>query len=265
MKPIGFLGFGNMATAIANGLLDGGLTEDTKVFAYDPYPEKIRMLGEGVYVSSSALQLIDEAKIIFLCVKPQDVDPVLDEIKTGLTPDHILVSIAAGVDVAQIRARTGAICPVVRAMPNTPMLLGTGTVAIARPVNIADADYRDIVRVFECVGAVFEISPDKFNEVIPVNGSSPAFIYLFAKVMAERAAAAGLDYQQALEMFAGTLIGSARMILDSGYDVDTLISMVSSKGGTTVAALEAMHENGFEAAIIKGFDRCVERAYELGE
>ncbi len=265
MGKIGFLGFGNMASAIAGGILKSGLIRETDVVAYDPIRENIDKFSHPIMSSDTALQMAPESKYLFICVKPQMISEALASIVPALTKNHVLVSIAAGVSIERIKKLTDSVCPVVRVMPNTPLLLGCGSTAIAKPDDINEIDYDFVVNVFKCVGTVYEISSDKFNEVIPVNGSSPAFIYLFADIIAKSAKEVGLDYESSLEMFSDTLIGSARMLKESGYSPDELIQMVSSKGGTTVAALEAMKKHGFEDALKEGFSSCVHRAYELGK
>jgi len=264
MPKIGFLGFGNMAQAIAKGIIESGFVNDKEIAVYDPDERQIAKFGKNIAASESALHLVKQVRYVFICVKPQVIEDALESITDGLTKNHILISIAAGVTVERIGSVTGGICPVVRVMPNTPLLLASGSTAIGRPKDIEDADYSFIEDVFSCVGTVYEIPLDKFNEVIPVNASSPAFVYLFAKSLAESAVKHGLDYSTALNMVSDTLIGSAKMLQNTGYSVDELIEMVSSKGGTTESALKTMKERGFVSSLEDGFDSCVARAYELG-
>lgn len=265
MKTIGFLGFGNMAKAIATGIIKSGFVEEGDIYSYDPNESNIDSFDFGIVKSESPLQFVQSVKFLFICVKPQFFDEAIAPIVDAIRADAVIVSIVAGVSVEHIKELIGASCPVVRTMPNTPLLLGCGATAIAKPDDISKKDYGFVCELFRCVGSIYEIPADKFNEITPVNGSSPAFIYWFAKIIAECAREAGIDYGDSLFMFSDTLIGSARMIKESGYSVDTLIDMVSSKGGTTVSALEAMQEGGFENAIKKGYRACVSRAYQLGK
>ncbi len=251
-----------MAKAIAGGIVGNSLKTLDNIYAYDPYAGQAI---DGVELLQDVKDAIGKSGIIFLCVKPQVFFEVIDEIKDFLTVDHIIVSIAAGISHQKIVDAVLDICPVVRTMPNTPLMLGFGTTAIAKPNNIKDDDYKVVSEIFGCMGEVFEIPSDKFDEIIPVNSSSPAFIYQFAKTTALHAEKHGLDFSMSLKMMAGTLIGSAKMILDSGIEIDTLIDMVCSKKGATIAGLEAMSENGFETAIQKGFDAAVERSKQLSK
>jgi len=260
---VGFLGFGNMAYAIAGGMIKEKEKLDCDVISFDPSFDKAGRLA-GVRAVKSAELLAEQSEIIFVCVKPQSIEEALYPISEILSKDKLVVSIAAGVSVEKIKGLIYNRCPVVRVMPNTPLMLGKGTVAIARPDDVDEEKYNLVKAIFSSVGSVYEIEPDKFNEVIPVNASSPAFIYLFAKIISECASSCGIDKTDALNMFCDTMIGSAEMIKNSGIDIDDLIKMVCSKGGTTVAALDAMTESGFEESISNGFTACVERAAELG-
>ncbi|MEA5051346.1 MAG: pyrroline-5-carboxylate reductase [Oscillospiraceae bacterium] len=262
---IGFIGFGNMASAIADGMLRGGIVPANDIVAYNPHREKIDAFGRGIAAAETAAQAAAQAKYLFLCVKPQMLDEAVPSFRDALRPDAVIVSILAGKTAAQIKESLRTDRPVVRVMPNTPLMLGKGCSALARPADVSVEDFDFIRRVFSASGYAFETTESLINEIIPVNGSSPAAIYYFAKLFADSARKMGVDFDLALRAFAYTLIGSAAMILDSGKDIDTLIQMVCSKGGTTLAMLDALDANGFPDAVEKGIDACVRRAYELGD
>ncbi|MEG1016530.1 MAG: pyrroline-5-carboxylate reductase [Oscillospiraceae bacterium] len=266
---MGFIGFGNMAQAIAKGIVGKKAFDSFGIFAYNPTPSKITSFNEacGSHICScqSASEVVKKAHFVFLCVKPQVLKAVLCEVRAAICDDTVIVSIVAGVTSDKIRAIIEKPTPIVRTMPNTPLLLGQGTTAFSHTQDVSEADYQTVKQIFLSIGTVYEIPEISFNEVIPVNGSSPAFIYLLAKQIAKNAERHGLDYTDSLHMFADTLIGSAHMILESGNDIDKLITMVCSKGGTTLAALDTLNRCGFENSIDKAFDSCIERAYELGK
>ncbi|MEA4911453.1 MAG: pyrroline-5-carboxylate reductase [Oscillospiraceae bacterium] len=262
---IGFIGFGNMASAIAGGLISGGVASGRDIVAYNPHREKIESFGQGVTAAASAADAARQARYLFLCVKPQQLSDAAPAFREALREDVVLISILAGVTVDRLRKELQTQRPIVRVMPNTPLMLGKGCSALARPDDICDEDFAFVMRAFSASGYAFETKEDLINEIIPVNGSSPAAIYYFAKLFAQKAAASGIDFDLALRAFAQTLIGSAAMIMDSGKDIDTLIQMVCSKGGTTLAMLDAMNENGFAKSVEQGIDACVRRAYELGK
>ena len=259
---ISFIGFGNMATAIAGGIIKNGVAKPEEMFACDLEKSKVDALGLNYL--PSVKDAAAAAKFVFLCVKPQQLGDVLKKIAPVLEPRQVLVSIAAGFTVEQISEATGGICPVVRTLPNLPLMAGIGTTAIARPEGISDEDYSEIFGIFDALGSAVEIAPDKFNEVIPVSSSSPAFIFEMAELTARYAEKYGIDRQDAISLFAGTMIGCAEMLLSSGKTPTELSAMVCSKKGATIAALDAMRAGGIEEAYEAGFDRCIERAYELG-
>lgn len=263
-KKIGFIGFGNMAQAIARGVERERGALGAQMCAYNPTAEKITAFG-GVTACVSALETARQAKYLFVCVKPQMLAEAAAQFRDGITEDAVIVSILAGVSADKLRAALHTDRPIVRVMPNTPLLVGCGATAIARPDGIRDGDYAFVRSVFAASGSVYEIAPDKFDEVIPVNGSSPALIYYFAKLAAQSAEKNGMDFEQALHMFADTLAGSARMINESGHDIDTLIRMVCSKGGTTLAMLDSLDADGFAAVVDRALDASVARARELGK
>lgn len=262
---IGFIGFGNMAHAIASGIIEQGLVAKEDVIAFDPLESQVTNFKYNVLLSKSALQVASEAKFVFFCVKPQMLEEAAKSLAGNIGGDTVIISIMAGVTTERLSALLKTDRPIIRVMPNTPLMIGKGCTAVARPDGISDEDFTFAFSVFNSIGYAFELPESKINEIIPVNGSSPAAIYYFAKLFSDNAKKHGIDYDTALKAFCHTLIGSAQMMLDSGKDVDTLIEMVCSKGGTTLAMLDAFKEKDFEGAVSSGFDACVKRAYELGK
>lgn len=260
---IGFIGAGNMATAIIGGLTRSGF-EKKDIFVYDVFEEKLKVFAEeGLSISGSASELTKEADIIVLAVKPQQYGEVIEEIAPSADLSKTFVSIAAGITVEYVRRKLSIEAPVVRVMPNTPLLLGKGATALSPSDNVSDDVFEVVRGMFECSGVV-EILPESLMDaVISVNGSSPAYIYLFAKAVCESAAKQGIDKDVAMKLFAAVLEGSAEMLRSSGDDPDTLIAKVSSKGGTTIAALERLYAHGFEEAIDDAMKACTNRAAEL--
>ncbi|MEG2287143.1 MAG: pyrroline-5-carboxylate reductase, partial [Ruthenibacterium sp.] len=208
------------------------------------------------------IEIANNVDMIFLCVKPQSFTAVLNVIKTAVTPEKKFLTIAAGITMDSIVRILGDVA-VIRAMPNTPLMLGCGTVALTHNARTNASDFTFLRTVFESVGTVYELPENKFNEVINVNGSTPAYLYLFAKTVADYAAESGIPFETALPMFCDTMKGSAEMLLHSGKTPEELIEMVSSKGGTTVAALNKFAETGFVKSLRAGMDACVKRAYEM--
>lgn len=262
---IGFIGAGNMAGAIIEGILSQNVATASQVAVMDVDTEKCqRFKQRGLNVFSSYEELAGFCKIIFLSVKPQNYEEVLGKLK-GFTESRIIVSIAAGISTGFIKSRLGENSHVVRVMPNTPLLLGCGATAMCHVAPVTDEEFAEIKTIFEAGGSVDVLPEDKMNAVISVNSSSPAYVYLFAKALISGAEKQGIDYETALRLVVKTLEGSALMIKSSGKSPDELIKMVSSPGGTTLKALDALYEHKFEAAVIDAMERCTERAEELGK
>lgn len=260
---IGFIGAGNMATAIIGGLVRSNFNKKD-IYVYDVFAEKLSSFADmGLSVADSALSLTKEADIIVLAVKPQQYGEVIEGIAQGANMDKTFVSIAAGITVDYVRNKLSLNAPVVRVMPNTPLLLGKGATALSPSDNVSEEAFEIVKGMFECSGVVEILPENLMNAVISVNGSSPAYIYLFAKAVVDSAEAQGIDRDVAMKLFAAVLEGSAEMLRSSGDDPDTLIQKVSSKGGTTIAALERLYAHGFESAVDDAMKACTKRAEEL--
>lgn len=265
---LGFLGAGNMAGAIIKGILAAGKFPKTNIHIYDISEEKCSAFQKtGISAELDAIRLTESCDIIFLAVKPQNIEELLTSIRTSGVDLGVKVfaSIAAGVSTGYIRSLLGKDCPVIRAMPNTPLLMAQGATAICRTENVPDDSFDLIYSIFSSCGVVHVIDEAQMNSIISVNGSSPAYIYLFAKAVMDYASAQGIDPAVALSLFSQTLKGSAAMLTDSGYSPEELIRMVSSPGGTTLAALDVFYQHNFSALIASAMDACTRRAGEIGK
>lgn len=260
---IGMIGFGNMAGAIAGGILKGKQVSPEQVGVFDIQAAALERAKAMRFTPFSTPEaLVKQAKYIFLCVKPQNFSELLPALTSSVHTENVFLTIAAGVPISTVTQTLGKV-PVLRAMPNTPMLLGCGAVALTKNALVSPEDFSFIRSIFEQVGSVYELPENKFNEVINVNGSTPAYIYLLTKIIVDFAEKSGIPASVALPMFCDTLMGSAKMLTESGKTPQELIDMVSSKGGTTVAALEAFSKTGFQESLEAGMQACVDRAYAL--
>jgi pyrroline-5-carboxylate reductase len=266
METLGFIGIGNMGFALMKGFSNSESGKNVKIFGYDAFPEK-RAAAEvcGATWLSSETEIAENSKYILLSVKPQSVGEVLDKISGSLTEQSVIISICAGISSEFIRSKTKENLKVVRVMPNTPMMLGLGASAVSADELTNPEELKFARSVIDSCGISEIIPADKMNEIICINGSSPAFIYLFAKCFADYAAEQGIDYEAAMNLFSATLIGAGEMLIRSGMTPDELISQVCSKGGTTVAGYERLLENRLPEAVKSACEACTERAKELGK
>ena len=265
-KRLGFIGAGNMATAIINGILKNKAKPANMISVFDLDGEKLSAMKEkGGDTVSTGIELTEKSDIIVLAVKPQNYEEVLSEIKSAVHQDKVFVTIAAGISIEYVQRQLGKNCPMVRVMPNTPLLLGKGATAVCRSENISEEDFSEIYDMFALSGEAVVLPESQMNEIISVNGSSPAYVYLFAKAMVDYAVSVGIDGDVALKLVCKTFEGSAEMLRSSGDSPETLIQKVSSKGGTTIEALKILNERNVPDAIKEAMAACTKRAEELGK
>lgn len=266
MTNVGFIGAGNMGYAIMKGIAGSSMKDEIKLHAYDVYAPILERLEEfGTVKCSGSADVVKSCKFVFLAVKPQQLDEVLEDISDAVTKDTVIVSICAGITDDYIASKTVNGAKVVLVMPNTPLLLGEGATALSRSDSVTDEEFKLVCDIFGSCGIYAVIPKNKMKEIIAINGSSPAFIYLYAQAFVDYAKSVDIDENVAKDLFAKSLVGSAKMITDSGKTLDELITMVSSKGGTTIAGLEKLREGNLEKTVDECCKACTKRAYELSK
>lgn len=263
----GFIGTGNMAKAIINAIISQNICEPKKINAFDIDQKKCFEISSKTNINSltSAKQVILKSKYIFLAIKPQNYSDLLDEIKNYLTEEKVLISIAAGITTDYILDKIKIDCPIIRVMPNTPLLLAEGATAICKTAKVKDNDFHIVYNIFNSCGVCEEIPENKMDDIVSVNGSSPAYIFLLVKAMLKFSNDNNINYDSSLSLICKTLEGCAKMLKSSGFTPDELIEMVSSPGGTTVQALNTLEKNGFYNSIISAMEKCSKRANELSK
>lgn len=266
-KILGFVGAGNMAGAIIHGIVGTKTISPQRIYVFDLHQEKREalQLSAGVHPADSLKELAEKCDILFLAVKPQSFPEVLADLKPMVNEQKLFVSIAAGISSRYITDSLGYNCPVIRTMPNTPLLIGKGATAMCRTENVSDDNFDLLKSLFSSCGTVTVLEEDQMNAVISVSGSSPAYIYLFAKAVINSAVKQGIDADTALQLICQTLEGSAGMLRNPDTTPDALIKVVSSRGGTTLKALDVFYEHGFEQIVDEAMTACTKRAEELGK
>ncbi len=261
---LGFIGAGNMATAILDGVIKKELFSSADIIISNPHSDKLEYPKKlGVSVTCDNVDVVLSSDIIILAVKPQKFEAVLQEI-AEFCYGKCVISIAAGISVDWITARLpGAI--VVRVMPNTPLQLGLGATAIAQGENVPEEYFEAACEIFSAAGSVAIIPESQMDDIIPISGSSPAFFFRMIDVMVRWAESQGIDSEIALSMAASAMKGSAEMLLCAGKNADELTRQVCSPGGTTLAALSAFDDRDFEGLICDAMTRCTLRSKELGK
>ncbi len=265
LHKIGFIGTGNIATAILNGIVSSGYIKPECIMVYDANKEKTDFFSDmGCIVSSCSSDLVKNCEYVFLTVKPQIYPIVLDEIK-DFTDGSCFIDVAAGISIDTVKSYLGSSTPVIRVMPNTPLLVGLGSTALVKQAPVTDEQFDFIKGCFDSCGITTLVNEEDINTVIAVSGSSPAYIMRFANAIIKYGVSNGLDADEAKSFVVQTLAGCAKLITQSNKDIDELIANVTSPNGTTACGLKSLDDNSFENIIKQCLDKTVERAKELSK
>jgi pyrroline-5-carboxylate reductase len=265
-KTVGFLGSGNMGEAIIKGLLQTGLVPTASIAATDVRADRLQQMAKqyGIRPAASNRELVDEADVVILAVKPQIMSAVLKEIAPSVKRSKLLISVAAGVPVTALRDALGTPARLIRVMPNTPALVLEGVTAIARSEGLDAGDLELAQELFGAVGRVVVLDEGALDAVTGLSGSGPAYVAIVIESLADGGVRMGLDRATAMTLAAQTVLGSARLILETGMHPAQLKDMVSSPGGTTIAGITALEEGGVRRAFIGAVERATLRSRELG-
>lgn len=261
MAKIGFIGIGNMGYAMLSGLLE--VYDKEELIYTDANPEAMKAVFEktGVQYALSNSECANAAEVIILAVKPQFYKPVLKNIENMITRDKIVISIAPGITIASLQESLGPDARIVRAMPNTPALIGEGITGVSFNKDEFKSDeIKEIEKIFSSIGEMVFVDEKLMSCVTCASGSSPAYVYMFIEAMADGVVKHGMPRDMAYKLVSQTLVGAAKMVLETGEHPGKLKDMVCSPGGTTIAGVAALEENGFRNAIIKATDACYNKA-----
>jgi len=264
---IGFLGAGNMAEAIIRGLLRGGDLEAQRIGASAPREERREELKSkyGLWTSADNLALCERSDVLVLSIKPQIFRKVLDQVGGKVKKETLVISVAAGVPIAAIERRLHPPMRVVRAMPNTPATVGAGATALALGEHATDADYAVAKAIFDSVGLTVLLEETQLDAVTGLSGSGPAFVYLVIEALSDGGVRVGLPRDVATALAAQTVLGAARMVLETGEHPGALKDAVASPGGTTIAGLHELERAGARGAFMNAVEAATRRAAELGK
>jgi pyrroline-5-carboxylate reductase len=265
-KRVAFLGTGNMGEALIKGLTQAGLVPTGSITASDPRADHLGQIAKryGIKAIADNVALVGGADVIILAVKPQIMAAVLKEIASAVDEGKLLVSIAAGVSTRKLRDQLGKPARLIRVMPNTPALVLEGVTAIARAEGLKPGDLEAAQELFAAVGKVVVLDESAMDAVTGLSGSGPAYVAMVIEALADGGVKMGLERATAMTLAAQTVLGSARLILDTGVHPGQLKDMVSSPGGTTIAGIAALEECGLRRAFIQAVERATLRSRELG-
>ena len=266
---LGFIGAGNMAEAIARGVIRSGVLRADQLIASDVAAERRQLFAHELKIRAveSNVEVARHSSTLMLCVKPQYMQAALENLGSVLDPNTLIISIAAGISSAFIAKQLGGNkrWRIVRSMPNTPMLVGEGMVAIAPGENAGKADLDAARRIFESGAAVTEVAEDQIDAVTALSGSGPAYFFFLVEQMIAAGIEMGLTPQQSHQLATRTALGAARMLTTSTDSPQELRRKVTSPGGTTQAAITHMERQNVGPSIIEALKAAQRRGKELGK
>ena len=264
---IGFLGAGRMAEALARGFLAAKLTTPADLFAHDVAADRLKFWREAGLGDTPGgnLAVCNSCDVLFISVKPQSVAGLLAEIAPAVSEKHLVVSIAAGVTIASIESQLKAERRIIRVMPNTPCLVGAAASGIASGPNATSDDLNLVVKLFESVGVTRVVPESLLDAVTGLSGSGPAFVFAMIEAMSDGGVRAGLPRETATALAAQTVLGTAKMVLETGSHPGELKDAVASPAGTTIAGLAVLERAGVRGAFIDAVFAAAERSKELGK
>ena len=267
-RKLGFIGAGNMATAMMSGIVSGGIFSSEEIMMSDVSAERLAFIkGKyGVDTTSDNMEVAKNCGTLILSVKPQYYTQVITEIAPYVSKEQIIVTIAPGQTLASLAGRFGSdSLKIIRTMPNTPAMVGAGITAVTPNSNVTSEELEYVRKILGGFGISEVISENLMDAVVSVSGSSPAYVFMFIEAMADAAVADGMPRAQAYRFAAQAVMGSAKMVLETGKHPAELKDMVCSPAGTTIEAVRVLEEKGMRSAVIEAMKACTERSRSLGK
>ena len=262
---IGFIGGGNMGSALVGGILNQKLASPNEVIVADLNQESLNKLRErfGVSLTTDNKEAAARADILFLSIKPQQYEAVIREIRDVCKENQVVVTIAPGKTISWLQDMFGGSRKIVRCMPNTPALVGEGMMAICPGSHVNAGEIEKVKALLSGCGEVEEVAESMMDAVVALSGSSPAYVFMLLDAMVREAVRQGMDYHQAYRMACQAVLGSAKLAKETGIDPDALKVMVCSPGGTTIEAVKVLEKHDLYGAVGEAMDACAKRSREL--
>ncbi len=265
-KTIAFLGAGNMAEALVKGLLHAHVAEPREIVCADRREERGPELIQryGVHFTASNVDAVRRADVVVLSVKPQIMRKLLEEIAPVLDERKLVISIAAGVPIAAIERKVGHGVRIIRTMPNTPALVGAGATALVAGEHATADDLRQARALFDAIGKSVVVDEPLLDAVTGLSGSGPAYIFLVIEALSDAGVKMGLPRTTAQDLAAQTVLGSAKLLLETGEHPGRLKDQVTSPGGTAIAGLHTLEAGGLRTTLMNAVEAATKRSRELG-
>ncbi len=262
---IGFIGCGNMAGAIIGGLLDSDIYKKEDIIGADVYPPSREKTASnfGITVTDDNLQVVDQADIVVLSIKPQFTEEVIKGIRDHVREDQLFITIIPGKTLAWLNETFGKEMKIIRTMPNTPALVNEGITGVCAGDKVTEEDLKKGMEVLSAFGRTVVIKENLLDILTGVSGCGPAYCFLFIEALADAGVVGGLPRSQAYELAAQTLLGSAKLFLESGKHPGELKDMVCSPGGATIEGVRTLEDMGFRSAIIEAVLAATDKSRSL--
>lgn len=262
---LGFIGSGNMASAMIAGIIKSGSLQEKEIIVSDMSAQALEKTGAslGVATTKDNKKVAEQCEVLVLSVKPQYYQSVIAEIAPAVADNTLVVTIAPGQTLERLEGYFGRPVKLVRTMPNTPALVGEGMTAACRNGLVSDSEFDYVISLLEGFGRC-EVVPERLMDtVVGVSGSSPAYVFMLIEAMADAAVLEGMARPMAYEFAAQAVLGSAKMVLETGLHPGQLKDMVCSPGGTTIQAVAALEQGGFRSSIIQAIHACVKKSKSM--
>ena len=258
---IGFIGCGNMGSAMIGGILKKGIFTKEEIIVSNLTEEGSRRSREklGVVTTMDNCEVVKNARIVILAVKPQFYEEVISEVKAFLIPEHMVIGIAPGKTLAWLEEKCEQPLKVVRLMPNTPAQVGEGMTGACINERVTEEDLQEVLTITNSFGRT-EVVPERLMDAVgAVSGCSPAYVFMFIEAMADAAVAQGMPRKQAYQFAAQAVLGSAKMVLETGMHPGELKDMVCSPAGTTIEGVRTLEKQGFRSAVFEALQACSDK------
>ena len=265
-QTFGFLGAGRMATALAGGMVKAGLIKSRQLVASDVFPAAAKAFAKatGGKALKTNGEVLRKANVIVVAVKPHQVLEMVGELAEEATSKHLFISIATGITLAQLENALGKKAHVIRVMPNTPALVGEGAAGFSRGQRATTADAKLAAQVLGAVGLAVEVPEELINAITGLSGSGPAYGFQIIEALSDGGVAVGLPRELATKLAAQTMLGAAKMVLETGEHPGTLKDMVTSPGGTTIEGLHELEAAGLRNGLMNAVRAASDKAAALG-
>ncbi|WP_283625335.1 pyrroline-5-carboxylate reductase [Clostridium butyricum] len=265
IKKVGFIGCGNMGSSMVGGLIKSGFLKSEEIIVSTKTEASSKKLRDEFKVATTldSKTVAKESETIILAVKPNMYKSVVEEIKSELTEDKLIITIAAGISIENMEEWLGDDLKIIRTMPNTPAFVGQAMSAVCPNKNVSEEELKYCINIFESFGECEVLEEKYFDGFIAVAGSSPAYVFMFIEAMADGAVKLGIPRAKAYKMAAQSVLGSAKMVLETGKHPGELKDMVCSPAGTTIDAVVELEKLGFRNSVIQAMDKCAEKSKNM--